>query len=293
MKLTLLAAFAALIALPAAAHNGIHIIDPYARVIGPSGAAFFRVLNHATTDDILLSATSPDAGMVMLMNDSADANGVMKMTEVPEGFTVKADDARVLASAADHVMLMNLTHPIKAGDALTLILTFKNAGEVTVTLPVDNKRRTDSGEGPTQYDAESPDVPGSLPATLPLGGPQSLALTADQQAVVDVMMTAFDKPEARLLVDPVVVMGDAAVAAWSQGEMGGRALLARKSGVWSITLCGGPDLRAPAFLAANGVKDADMLSQMFNAAEDKMGPEKVALSSKFPQVVQMSTPSGN
>ena len=76
-------------------------------------------------------------------------------------------------------------------------------------------------------------------------------------------------------------------------RLGGRALLARKDGVWSITLCGGPDLRAPEFLAANGVKDADMLSQMFNTIEDQMGADKVAFSSKFPQVVMMSTPPAN
>ena len=47
MKLTLIAAFAALLALPAYAHDGVHIIDPYARVIGPSGAVFFRIGNDA------------------------------------------------------------------------------------------------------------------------------------------------------------------------------------------------------------------------------------------------------
>ena len=162
MTLTRLAAIAALMALPlfalpAAAHNGVHILDPYARVIGPSGAAFFRIMNHETTDDTLLSATSPDAGMVMLMNDTADAKGVMQMTAVPEGFVVKAQDVRLLASAGDHVMLMDLKHPIKQGDTLTLVLTFKTAGEVTVTVPVDNKRLTESGAGPTPHDAESAD----------------------------------------------------------------------------------------------------------------------------------------
>ncbi len=154
MNLTLLAAFAALFALPAAA-DGVHITDPYARVIGPSGVALFRILNQETSDDTLISATSPDAGMVMLMNDHADANGVMKMTDVPDGFAVKAGAERVLASAADHVMLMDLTRKIKGGDTVTLVLTFQKAGDITVTLPVDNTRRSDSGTGPTPYDAAS------------------------------------------------------------------------------------------------------------------------------------------
>jgi hypothetical protein len=36
-----------------------------------------------------------------------------------------------------------------------------------------------------------------------------------------------------------------------------------------------------------------MLSQMFNTVEDQMGADKVAFSSKFPQVVMMSTPPAN
>ena len=126
-----------------------------------------------------------------------------------------------------------------------------------------------------------------------MAGPQSTALTLDQLPVVEVLMAQFDKPEARLTGDPVVVMGDAALASWAQGDRGGRALLARKDGLWQVTLRGGPDMRAPAFLAANGVQDADMLSQMFNGAEDAMGEDKVVLSSKFPQVVMMSSPIGN
>jgi hypothetical protein len=177
---------------------------------------------------------------------------------------------------------------LKAGDTVSLVLTFEKAGEVHVSLPVDNDRKTPPGMGPTPNDAQS----GHEAAVL-ADGPQSTPLNPDQQAIVDVMKAMFDKPEAPLSVDPVVVMGDAALASWAQGDMGGRALLARKDGVWSITLCGGPDLRAPEFLAANGVKDADMLSQMFNSVEDQMGADKVAFSSKFPQVVMMSTPPAN
>ena len=155
MKLTLIAAFAALFALPAYAHDGVHIIDPYARVIGPSGAVFFRIGNDEAVEDRLISAASPDAGMVMLMSTSADSDGVMKMADAPEGFSVPANGERVLASAGDHVMLMSLTRSVKAGDQVTLILTFEHAGAVTVTCPVDNDRKTPPGVGPTAFDAQS------------------------------------------------------------------------------------------------------------------------------------------
>ena len=155
MKLTLIAAFAALLALPACAHDGVHIIDPYARVIGPSGAVYFRIGNDEAVDDTLISASSPDAGMVMLMTSGAGSDGVMKMSGVPDGFAVPANGERVLASGSDHVMLMSLTRSLKAGDMVTLVLTFAKAGEVQVSMPVDNDRKTPPAVGPTAFDAQS------------------------------------------------------------------------------------------------------------------------------------------
>lgn len=155
MKLPVLALLGALIALPAAAHDGVHIVDPFARIMGPAGAAYFRIVNHAAAEDTLISATSPDAAMVMLMNNHQDANGVMKMGELPDGMTAGAEDEHVLHPGGDHVMLMELTHKIADGDKVTVILTFKKAGNVTVTIPVDNKRTEEPGAGPTPFDVGS------------------------------------------------------------------------------------------------------------------------------------------
>lgn len=155
MKLTLIAACAALLACPALAHDGVHIIDPYARVIGPSGAVYFRIENEDAVEDTLISAFSPDAGMVMLMTSGAGSDGVMKMADVPDGFGVPANGERVLASGGDHVMLMSLTRSLKAGDTVALVLTFAKAGEVHLCLPVDNARKTPPGVGPTAFDAQS------------------------------------------------------------------------------------------------------------------------------------------
>ena len=51
---------------------------------------------------------------------------------------------------------------------------------------------------------------------------------SDEPAIRHLMLAMFDKPDARLDVGPVVVVDDRAVAGWTQGEMGGRALLRRK-----------------------------------------------------------------
>ena len=141
--------------LPALAHDGIHIRDPYARILGGAGAVYFMIENMAQTPDVLLQATSPDAQMTGLMNSSEDANGVMKMRDVAQGFAVDAGATRILSGGADHIMLMAVPGKYQNGQTVTLTLTFEHAGQVTVTVPVDNARRSAPTAGPTAFDVQS------------------------------------------------------------------------------------------------------------------------------------------
>jgi periplasmic copper chaperone A len=110
----------------------------------------------------------------------------------------------------------------------------------------------------------------------------------DPEAITAIMKEQFDTPENPLTVEPVIVEGDNAIAGWAQGGKGGRALLARRHGVWEIVLCGGPDLRMPEFLSQHGVNAAQTLSKMYNDAEDNLGGEKTKLFSSFEGVVMIS-----
>lgn len=144
-----IAAVLILLATPLSAQVSIH--DPYARVIAGSGVVFFLIDNQGDAPDRLISARS-DQGMAMLMNDTEDGNGVMQMRMVPDGFAVAARGTRLLTNVSDHVMLSGV-----AGrpETVTVVLTFEQAGDITVTVPVDNARRTDPGPGPTPRDAAS------------------------------------------------------------------------------------------------------------------------------------------
>lgn len=147
------------LATPALAHDGVHIVDPYARVLVGNGAVYLMMINHSDSDDVLLSASSPDAEMVHLMNSSADANGVMSMAMVDAGLPVRSGDQRILTGGADHVMLMGVTRKVTTGDLVTVTLVFEHAGSVTLTVPVDNKRTTPPGMGPTEFDAVASAAP--------------------------------------------------------------------------------------------------------------------------------------
>ena len=54
-------------------------------------------------------------------------------------------------------------------------------------------------------------------------GAQAWPRDAEEEAVRAVLLRRFDRPEARLTVEPVTIQDALAVAGWSQGAMGGRA----------------------------------------------------------------------
>lgn len=144
MKRTLISAAlaAACFAMPALA-DGILVHDAYARASGKSaksGAAFMTLENTSTTDDRLIDARSDAAKRVELHTHKENADGVMQMIHVEEGFALPAGGAHALKRGGDHVMLMGLTGPLTQGDTVTLTLVFEQAGEITVTVPVDLKR---------------------------------------------------------------------------------------------------------------------------------------------------------
>lgn len=130
---------------------------------------------------------------------------------------------------------------------------------------------------------------------LALAGPLTPAVKAagapaeDAAAVRQALMAQFDKPEARLEVEPVAVSGDAAVAGWGQGERGGRALLFRQGGHWQIALCAGDALKDAKLMRQAGVKaqDAQVLAKALAAGEARLTPAQRKRLSTFDGLVRM------
>lgn len=109
----------------------------------------------------------------------------------------------------------------------------------------------------------------------------------DHDAVAGLMKATFDKPETPLTVDPVSVEGDYAVAGWTQGAMGGRALLQRKHGKWTLVLCSGESLKTAAALHQVGLpaEVAGQLATEIAAAETD--PKRIAMFDSFEGTVMM------
>jgi copper(I)-binding protein len=152
-KSTLFAAVAALTltgAVQADDTSGkIMIMDPYMRssmMAAETGAAFMILENRSDADDRLISASSDIAERVELHTHIEDANGVMQMREVEDGFVIPAGGKHALERGGDHVMFLGLKQPLADGDTVSLTLTFETAGDVVVEVPVDLTRKPDHGK---------------------------------------------------------------------------------------------------------------------------------------------------
>ena len=120
-----------------------------------TGAAFLMLMNHGDADDRLIAAETEVANRVELHTHKEDDNGVMKMMEVEEGFVVPAGGMHHLKRGGDHIMLMGLTRPLEQGEEIAVTLTFEQAGEVEVIIPVDRERKPDHGGAGHSHDHDS------------------------------------------------------------------------------------------------------------------------------------------
>ena len=95
----------------------------------------------------LVAAGSPDAARAELHSMTMEG-GVMRMRalpriDLPAGQTVK------LAPGGMHVMLVDLKHPLKAGDKVRLTLSVQSSGTSLTTLTIEAPVRAADAPGHT------------------------------------------------------------------------------------------------------------------------------------------------
>ena len=103
-----------------------------------------------------------------------------------------------------------------------------------------------------------------LPANTAAAGKGS-----DAAEIRTLISATYDQPNARVQTDPVIVVGNHAIADWIQGKRGGRALLLRAQGKWEVVLCAGDGLRHAEAMVQAGVPadTAKAMAQKLSQAE--------------------------
>jgi hypothetical protein len=98
------------------------------------GAVYFSIENLGSKADLLMAVSSPIAAKVEL-HESRNVRGVLEMRELtsvpcPAAATVVSEPGGL------HVMLIGLTRPLVAGTAFPVSLRFRDAGNLTLQIPV-------------------------------------------------------------------------------------------------------------------------------------------------------------
>jgi copper(I)-binding protein len=136
------AALALTLALTAMAEDvaragSVVIADPWARasiVAGRPGAAYLTLRNEGAEPDALVEVITPAAGHAMLHETTLSADGVARMGHV-SALEIPPGGAATLAPGGHHLMLMDLSAPLREGETVALTLRFRSGAEATVTGP--------------------------------------------------------------------------------------------------------------------------------------------------------------
>ena len=141
------AAFAALSALPAFAAD-LTARDPFAFATTPTakaGAAYISVVNHGAADHLI--GAESDVARRVEIHEHKSVDGIMKMRQVTAGIEVPMHGEVTMGPGGYHVMLMGLNGPLVEGRAIEITLVFRDAGTMTVSVPVKSRDDYPLGHG--------------------------------------------------------------------------------------------------------------------------------------------------
>jgi copper(I)-binding protein len=124
--------------------SGPEVGSAWARATPPGakdGVAYVTI--QSPTADRLVSASTPVAKQAQLHTMSMQGM-IMKMQPL-SGLDIPAGQSVTLKPGGEHIMLMGLNQPLRAGQTFPLTLDFEKAGPRTVTVTVEKAGATGPG----------------------------------------------------------------------------------------------------------------------------------------------------
>ncbi|MFU8875476.1 copper chaperone PCu(A)C [Micromonospora sp. SL4-19] len=141
-----------------AATEMLGIRDPWVKAADHGMSAAFGTLVNDGDTDVTVTAVATDVSP-MELHEMSMKDGKMVMQPKQGGIVVKAKSTHVLEPGGDHLMMMDLKQPVKAGDELTFTLTFadgRTQAFTAVAKPFTGAQETyEPGHG---HDQPTPDT---------------------------------------------------------------------------------------------------------------------------------------
>lgn len=119
---------------PSKASAPVAVADAWVKTADEGMSAAFGTLRNTTGAELtIVSATSPVSAMEL--HEVVVDGGKMVMRPKAAGFTIPAGGAHQLRPGGDHLMLMGLKSPVRAGDQVSFTLRLKDGRSVAFTAP--------------------------------------------------------------------------------------------------------------------------------------------------------------
>jgi len=112
--------------------GGVTVRDPWAKAADTGMTAVFGTLVNDGPTDITITGATSSLSPVEL-HEMAMESGKMVMRQKTGGLTIKAKSSHPLEPGGDHLMLMKLAKPVKAGDEVSVTLTLADGGTIPFT----------------------------------------------------------------------------------------------------------------------------------------------------------------
>jgi copper(I)-binding protein len=101
--------------------------------MGGGMTAVFGTLTNTTGSDITLTGAATEVAGLVEIHEMAMIDGEMKMQEIDGGLVIPAGQSVILEPGGNHIMLMELTQAIEAGQEISVTLNFDGADSLTLT----------------------------------------------------------------------------------------------------------------------------------------------------------------
>lgn len=95
----------------------------------PMTGVFGTITNHSSAPITITGASSPAAAVTEL-HETVTTNGQKGMQKIDGGFVIQPGASRELRPGGDHIMLMQMTRPLPAGETVTVTLTTSEGRQI-------------------------------------------------------------------------------------------------------------------------------------------------------------------
>ena len=117
--------------------GGIRILEPWSRsaAVHTTGAGYLTLTNIGKATETLSVIETPAAARVEMHKTSMSA-GIMSMKRLDRGLLLRPGESVSFAPGGYHLMLVDLSKPLKVGDTFPATLVFASGTKIKVVFPV-------------------------------------------------------------------------------------------------------------------------------------------------------------